>query len=191
MDFFIYSEPLSLAKMGARLTCAASSSDVSSILNSAGASASSSSSSSRQNFNSSTAINNYSSLTSTVTSATVELSPRKVSGIPRKMSSKSSSMGSTGSRGECESPNARNGNSLDDSSNNNGSPSRIGVGSKIPVRTSSVKLPKTICFGLGANRSFQKNWFARRSSSNEMEAAGSTMTSIEDSNYDDMRMALD
>ena len=78
----------------------------------------------------------------------------------------------------------------EDNSNNN-SPSR---NSRIPVRSSSYKIPKNICFGHGTNRVFQKNWFARNTSASKptSEQMEVTTASLEDANFvEDMRMALD
>ena len=62
--------------------------------------------------------------------------------------------------------------------------------SKIPVlRSSSVKVPREICFGYGVNRSFSQrisNWYQKNS-----QPSNVTLKSIDKSNFDDMKMALD
>ena len=62
--------------------------------------------------------------------------------------------------------------------------------SKIPVlRSSSVKVPREICFGYGVNRSFSQrisNWYQKNS-----QPSNVTLKSIDKTNFDDMKMALD
>ena len=73
-----------------------------------------------------------------------------------------------------------------DQLNNNSNTSSPVKSSKIPVRTSSVKVPKEICFGYGVNKSFTRrsHWFQKPGNS-------TTLKSIEKTNFDDMKMALD